>query len=251
MVSTKTSAAKIAESWIQGLKSKDFSRVPLAPEVTFESPFTGGLLKGADTIKKFLSTNIFPVTRDCRVKQTMLEGDSVCIIWDFQTTSDVVVPICEYFRVSNGKITAARPYFDPSPVVNAAATARKALLKSVTEAYFEGIAEKDMSSVPYDDNVVLRSPLGPKGIDHPMVGRQAVLDWFASLWPVVGETQVWEHYFNEDLTIIATRADITITKPLSKIRVTDRFAVSAEGKITQQENHYDAKGASASVASAF
>ena len=45
-------------------------------------------------------------------------------------------------------------------MVTTGEAARRAQLKAITEAYFQGIASKDMSQVPYDDNVVLRSPLG-------------------------------------------------------------------------------------------
>ena len=131
------------------------------------------------------------------------------------------------------------------------AVARKTQLKSIAEEYFKGIAKKHMSAVPYDDHVRLRSPLAPGGLSTPLVGQQAVLDWFASLWPVLGGTEVFEHYFNDDLTVIATRADIEITDPPSRIRVTDRFLITPEGKIIQQENHYDPKGGPADLKSAF
>jgi hypothetical protein len=108
-----------------------------------------------------------------------------------------------------------------------------------------------MSAVLYDEHVVLRSPLAPRGLSTPLFGRQAVLDWFASLWPVLGGTLIFEHYFNEDLTVIATRADVEITDPPGRIRVTDRFMITPQGKITQQENHYDPKGAPADLKSAF
>ena len=131
------------------------------------------------------------------------------------------------------------------------AAARKTQLKSIAEEYFKGIAKKNMSAVPYDDHVRLRSPLAPGGLSSPLVGQQAVLDWFAILWPVLGGTEVFEHYFNDDLTVIATRADIEITDPPSRIRVTDRFLITPEGKIIQQENHYDPKGGPADLKSAF
>lgn len=130
-------------------------------------------------------------------------------------------------------------------------TNRKEQLKAIAEGYFQGIAKKDMSAVQYDDNVTFRSPLAPHGLGIPLVGKQTVLDWFMSLWGVVGDTQVYEHYFNEDLTVIATRADIEITDPPNRIRVIDRFMVTPEGKIVQQENHFDAKGGPADLESAF
>jgi hypothetical protein len=51
--------------------------------------------------------------------------------------------------------------------------------------------------------------------------------------------------------VIATRADTEITDPPSRIRVTDRFMITPEGKIIQQENHYDPKGGPADLKSAF
>jgi SnoaL-like protein len=121
--------------------------------------------------------------------------------------------------------------------------ARRAQLKAVAEAYFAGMGKKDMSTVPWDDQVVLWSPLAPGGLDTPLVGRVAVLDWFASLYPVLGAMHVIEHYFNEDLTVIASRSDVGITNPPCTLRVVDRFTVNADGKITQQENHYDPRPA--------
>ena len=121
--------------------------------------------------------------------------------------------------------------------------ARRAQLKRVAELYFEGMGKKDMSHVPWDDQVVLRSPLAPGGLGTPLVGRAAVLDWFASLFPVLGAMHIIEHYFNEGLTVIATRSDVGITNPPCALRVVDRFTVNADGKITQQENHYDPRPA--------
>jgi hypothetical protein len=71
--------------------------------------------------------------------------------------------------------------------------ARRAQLKAVAEAYFEGRGKKDMSNVPWEDLVVLRSPLALGGLKFPLVGRAAVLDGFASLYPVLGAMRVIEH----------------------------------------------------------
>jgi hypothetical protein len=48
--------------------------------------------------------------------------------------------------------------------------ARRAQLKAVAEAYFEGMGKKDMTSVPWDGQIVLRSPLAPGGF----AGEQAL-----------------------------------------------------------------------------
>jgi hypothetical protein len=109
------------------------------------------------------------------------------------------------------------------------------------------LAQKDVSAVPWAADVILHSPLAPGGLETPLVGRQAVRDWFAQLYPVLGETKILEHYCNEDLTVIASRADVGITDPSSTLRVVDRFTINAEGEITAQENHYDPRPALRSV----
>ena len=132
------------------------------------------------------------------------------------------------------------------------ASERRAQLRAVAEAYFAGMAAKDMAGVPYDDDVVMRSPLAPPDLAlpyeaYPLIGREAVLTWFAGLYPVLGEMRVVEHYINEELTTIATRSDVGITNPPCTLRVVDRFTVSADGKIVEQENHYDPRPALAGV----
>jgi hypothetical protein len=121
--------------------------------------------------------------------------------------------------------------------------ARRAQLKSISETYFAGLAKRDVSSVPWHDDIVLRSPLAPEGLEVPLRGKSAVIQWFESLYPVLGETLVIEHYFNGSLTVIATRADVGITEPPCFLRVVDRFTVNALGQITEQENHYDPRPA--------
>jgi hypothetical protein len=41
------------------------------------------------------------------------------------------------------------------------------------------------------------------------------------------------------MTAIITEAEIHTVEPPATLRVADRFTVSAEGKIIEQENHFD------------
>ncbi len=120
---------------------------------------------------------------------------------------------------------------------------RRDQMKATVEAYFAGLAGRDVSKVPWAENVVFRGPLAPGDLDVPLRGRKAVAGWFASIYPILGKTKVIEHYFNDDLTVIATRADVGITTPPCALRVVDRFTINAKGKITEQENHYDPRAA--------
>lgn len=125
---------------------------------------------------------------------------------------------------------------------HAASTAatRRAQLRTVAEACFTALANKDFTAIPYDENVILRAPLAPGGVHIPLVGKEALRTiWWPPLVPALGAVKVVEHYMNEQLTAIITEAEIRTIHPQATLRVADRFTVNAAGKIIEQENHFD------------
>lgn len=117
-------------------------------------------------------------------------------------------------------------------------------LRAAAEAYFEGLRAKDFSAIPFDDHVSLRAPLCPGGVHCPVEGKDAVrAQWWEPLEPALEgvEVKVLDHYFNESLTGIITEAEVTINavNPPATLRVADRFNVNEQGKIIEQENHFD------------
>jgi hypothetical protein len=120
------------------------------------------------------------------------------------------------------------------------AAKRRAQLRAVAEAYFEALAKKDFTAIPYADTVVLRAPLAPGGVHNPLIGKEALRTiWWPPLVPALGTVQVLDHYLNEALTAIITEAEIHLVNPRVTLRVADRFTVNAEGQIIEQENHFD------------
>ena len=121
---------------------------------------------------------------------------------------------------------------------------RQQQLRDIAETYFEALRQKDFAAIPYADQVTLRAPLAPGGVNQPLVGKDALhAQWWVPLVPALEnvEINVLEHYLNESLTAICTEAVITINvaAPPAALRVADRFTVNAAGKITEQENHFD------------
>ena len=109
-----------AESYLNGLRRKDLSRVPFAPDVVFQSPLSADKLHGAEALVGFLS-GVFPVIKDVRIKRSFADGEHVCVLWELETsTPAAVIPVCEYFRVADGLIKELRPYYDPRPLTNPA-----------------------------------------------------------------------------------------------------------------------------------
>ncbi len=117
---------------------------------------------------------------------------------------------------------------------------RKARLRTASEAFFDALNRKDFEAIPYDENVVFRAPIAPGGRHFPLIGREALRAiWWPPLEPVLWETRVIAHYYNDDLTAIVTVADIHVRNPRAVLRVADRFTVNAAGRIVEQENHFD------------
>ena len=103
-----TRAEKIAvvESYIHGLGNGDFSDVPFAEDVSYESPLTPKR-KARDAIE-FLSA-LFPIMRGAEVKQHIVEGEYVATVFDLRTPNGVTT-VFDRFRVIDGKLKEINPY---------------------------------------------------------------------------------------------------------------------------------------------
>ena len=120
---------------------------------------------------------------------------------------------------------------------------RKNQLRSVSETYFQALRDKNFSAIPFSDDIVFRAPIAPGGVHHPIKGKQALLEqWWKPMEPALDGViiHIYDHYFNDSLTGLITKADITLTGPGITLRAADRFIINDEGEITEQENHFDA-----------
>src|SRR5262249_48612203 len=108
-------AVKAVETYLRGLRNKDLSRVPFAPDVTFENPLSPKLT-GAGALIQFL-VDLFPDIRDVVVKQHIVEGEYVATLFDLHTTFGLI-PVFDCFRVVEGQIKQIRAYYDPRPITN-------------------------------------------------------------------------------------------------------------------------------------
>ena len=120
---------------------------------------------------------------------------------------------------------------------------RKEQLKKVVENYFESFKTKSFAAIPYSQDVVLRAPIAPGGVHNPLKGKQKLLaQWWQPLEPALEgvSIKIIDQFYNDSLTGIIAKADFTLAGPGITLRVADLFFVNEEGKITEQENHFDA-----------
>ena len=235
----------------------------VGPNIVFRGPYTPDPIQGIAAFTELIAM-LHAAFSDLQITEEdmVVEGDTVATRWtlsgthkgEFMGTGPSGEPFrftgTAFYRIADGKIVETwttnnsletlRELASTPTTAGDTAAKRRAKLRAVAEAYFAALAKKDFVAIPYADNVSLRAPLCPGGVHTPLVGKEALRTiWWPPLVPAVGDVKVLDHYINDDLTAICTEAVITTVNPPATLRVADRFTVSAEGKIIEQENHFD------------
>jgi limonene-1,2-epoxide hydrolase len=115
------------EAFLSGLTENSVEKMPLHPNVVLKSPLDPDHpLLGREAAVEFLKSRVFPriPVRKAEVERHMIEGECVATLWKatfaLSGGKEVDVPIFDFFRVENGLIKEIRPYFDPTPLKDAA-----------------------------------------------------------------------------------------------------------------------------------
>jgi len=109
------------------------------------------------------------------------------------------------------------------------------------KAYFDAIAAKNVSQVPWAKDATLRTPLNPAGGESALIrGRQAILDFFNSILPAVRSVK-FLHYYTDNDDWVAGQAEIGLANGKT-LYVFDAFRIE-NGEIIEQQNHYDPRPA--------
>src|SRR5262245_53869150 len=107
---TRAQKVAVVESYIHGLGHADFSGVPFAEDVTYESPLTAR--KTGREAVDFLA-GLFPIMRGAEVLQHIVEGEYVATVFKLRTPNGETM-IFDKFRVVEGQLKEINPYYDPS-----------------------------------------------------------------------------------------------------------------------------------------
>lgn len=114
-------------------------------------------------------------------------------------------------------------------------------LSRYAQLYFDALNRKDMSGLPYAEDAILWAPLGPDGLEKPIRGRHAILEFFEGVFPVLDRVEVQTLFTDGEWA--CGRAFISLTRPAgARLRVVDVFRI-VNGEIVEQENHYDPRPA--------
>ena len=105
-------AKRVAIEYIEACGRKDYDTLSrlLAPTMTFVGP--GNALTGAAPYLAVLR-RLGRVWVRSDVKKVFVDGDEVCVIYDFVTDTPAgAVPIVEWLRIENGQVASVTLFFD-------------------------------------------------------------------------------------------------------------------------------------------
>jgi hypothetical protein len=119
----------IARSYLRAVGDKDLGKVEelLAPDITFVGPAMS-LAGVRDVLAALRRISAIHVRND--VKRVFVDGDEVCVIYDFVTDTVGEVPTIEWLSFENARIRSVKLYYDQVPWQ----TVRQELAKRAAQA---------------------------------------------------------------------------------------------------------------------
>jgi hypothetical protein len=110
----KRELATIAREYLLAVGNKDLGKVEalLDPNVTFVGPALA--LTGApDVLTALRRIGAIHVRND--IKRVFVDGDEVCVIYDFVTDTVGVVPTIEWLTFAGERVRSVKLYYDQLP----------------------------------------------------------------------------------------------------------------------------------------
>lgn len=106
----------------------------------------------------------------------------------------------------------------------------------IARAYFDGLHRKDLSAVPYAEDAVMWSPVGPDGLAEPIRGRDAIVRCLEGVLPVLGSVEIKTLFAQGEWA--AGRAFIKLRQPAGALLRTDDLFRIEDGNIVEQESSW-------------
>lgn len=259
---SRADADELNDTMVRGLAQADAAVVAsvYAPDARLLPPGMG-VQTGAD-IQRYWQAPVDAGLRYAHIDTISYEGHGDLAVeegrWELRASPDAPVVDAGKFlivhrRQPDGSWRYAMDMFNSSLPLSAEAQSplqegtsgadeqRRNQLRAAVTAYFDGLRQKDFELIPYADDVQLRAPLAPGGVEVPLVGRERLRElWWAPLPGLLGAVTQPEVYVNGDLTAAVGEAQIEVRTAMPvRLRVADRFTVDSDGRITEQVNYFD------------
>jgi ketosteroid isomerase-like protein len=96
----------------------DASLAPLADDVVFRGPMVPEPLRGITAVRQHLA-DIAPFVARMKIKRTVVEGDSIAVVLEYESVNGIVIEGAEFFRVRDGLIYEMQVFFDTRSLIRA------------------------------------------------------------------------------------------------------------------------------------
>ena len=104
---------RVVETYIDAVRRNDADRLPLHPDVVFESPL--GRYQGIAAFQKGLA-DFVGILKSIEVVRLTADDDTCAAVLNIDTIFGLI-PFLEYFHVVDGQIVSIRAYYDPRPLL--------------------------------------------------------------------------------------------------------------------------------------
>jgi len=112
----RSKIAKLINDYMDALRDGDYSLVRFSPNVRFLGPLMNSPIEGKSKVVEFLA-DVSKGVKDIRVRQHIIEGETVCVLIEFETVKGTVLPILDYIQIGEDGISYIQPFFDPRPLI--------------------------------------------------------------------------------------------------------------------------------------
>ena len=105
---------RVVETYIDAVRRNNADALPLHPDVVFVSPL--GRYEGIDAFRKGLA-DFVRILKSIEVVGLTADDETCAAVLKIDTIFGLI-PMLEYFHVTDGRIVSIRVYYDPRPILD-------------------------------------------------------------------------------------------------------------------------------------
>lgn len=101
----------LASAFLEAIKNRDLSQTPLAENLTYTSPLSGGMVRGRKQVIAIIGIYL-PIIIDVEIVRHIADRDYVATVWKANTTFGPIM-LVYVFRMENYEIAEIEAFYDP------------------------------------------------------------------------------------------------------------------------------------------
>jgi hypothetical protein len=111
---SRAEAERAVDSYVSAMNTRDFSDVPLTPNLIFRGSLHTEPVEGDSAYRTFFLA-VAKGARSVKLKWRVIDGERACILYEYERNTGEVIPVVACFRFEGRQIAEERAFFDPRP----------------------------------------------------------------------------------------------------------------------------------------